>query len=106
MGYRHQEALTKSVMLEHASQTSGVMQSVHDKPCILPDTDIFASDQRLPRNAAADPKPVLQPAGRALRNCGRRGGCAKRCSCIVCKSIVLVLIAVMQDKFPFQAESA
>ncbi len=44
MRYRHQEAVVKSVMLGHASQTSGVMQNVHDKPCILPDPDTFALD--------------------------------------------------------------
>ncbi len=44
MRYRHQEALTKSVMLGHASQTSGVMQNVHDKPGNLPDPDIFTVD--------------------------------------------------------------
>ncbi len=44
MRYRHQEALTKSVMLGHASQTSGVMQNVHDKPGNLPDPDIFTFD--------------------------------------------------------------
>ncbi len=45
MQYRHQEALAKSVMLEHASQTSGVMYNVHDKPCSLPYPDIiFAFD--------------------------------------------------------------
>ena len=31
-------------MLGHASQTSGVMQHVHDKPWVLPDPDIFAVD--------------------------------------------------------------
>ncbi len=44
MRYRHPEALTKSVMLGHASQTSEVMQSVHDKPGNLPDPDIFTFD--------------------------------------------------------------
>ncbi len=44
MRCRHQEALTKSVMLGHASQTSDVMQNVHDKPGNLPDPDIFAFD--------------------------------------------------------------
>ncbi len=44
MRYRHQEAVTKSVMLGNASQTSGVMQNVHDKPGNLPDPDIFTFD--------------------------------------------------------------
>ncbi len=44
MRNRHQEALSKSVTLGHASQTSGVMQNVHDKPGILPDPDTFAFD--------------------------------------------------------------
>ncbi len=47
MRYRHQEALATSVMLGHASQTSGAMQNVHDKPCIhLPHPDIFAFDRQ------------------------------------------------------------
>ncbi len=46
MQYRHQEALTKSVMLGHASQTSGVVQNVHDKPGNLSDPDIFTFDSK------------------------------------------------------------
>ncbi|CAD7923688.1 unnamed protein product, partial [Amoebophrya sp. A120] len=46
MRYRHQEALTRCVMLGHASQTSGVMQNAHDKPGNLPDPDIFAIHSR------------------------------------------------------------
>ncbi len=43
---RHQDARKKFVMLVHTSQTSRsrVMQNVHDKPCNLPDPDIFIFD--------------------------------------------------------------
>ncbi len=44
MRKRHGKDLTESVMLGHASQTSHVMQNVHDKPGNLPDPDIFAVD--------------------------------------------------------------
>ncbi len=44
MRNRHQEALKKSAMLGHASQTSGLMQNVHDKCLNLPDPDIFTVD--------------------------------------------------------------
>ncbi len=44
MRNRHQEALKKSVMLGHASQTSGLIQNVHDKCQNLPDPDTFTFD--------------------------------------------------------------
>ncbi len=48
MRNRHQEPLEKSVMLRHASQTSWLMQNVHDKFQNLPDPGIFAFDNEGP----------------------------------------------------------
>ncbi len=42
MRNRYREALKKSVMLGHASQTSPPMKNVHDKFQNLPDPDTFA----------------------------------------------------------------
>ncbi len=44
MRNRHREALKRSVMLGHASQTSWPMQTMHDKSQNLPDPDIFTFD--------------------------------------------------------------
>ncbi len=53
---RHERDRTESVMLDPAFQTSWVMEKLHDKSRILPDPDIFTSDNNTrwesPDNAA------------------------------------------------------
>ncbi len=44
MRKKHGKDLTESVMPGHASQTSCVMQNMHDTCCTFPDPDIFPSD--------------------------------------------------------------
>ncbi len=46
MRNKHQEALKKSVVLGYASQTSWLMQNVHDKCQNLPDPDICTFDRQ------------------------------------------------------------
>ncbi len=67
----------ESVMLGHASQTSHVMQNVHDKPGNLPDPDIFAVDmakaqkEKILANAHTGAAAAISAAanGIARKNC-------------------------------------
>ncbi len=65
MGNRHQEALRKSVTLEHASQKSRLMQNVHDKSQNLPDLDIFAVDKPVAKTTTGGGNKDGAPGGGA-----------------------------------------
>ncbi len=73
------------VMLGRAWQTAWIMKNLHDKSTNLPeDPDTFAFD-KLPR--------LKDRIYRTTQ--GKR----RRWKCILCKSIVLVVIAIMHYKF-------
>ncbi len=93
--------LTESVMLGAALQTTWIMENLHDKSRnYLPDPDIVAFDKERRRLIAVARFNAVVAASGPCRHRGRAE------NCILCKSIVLVVIAVMHYKFLFQVKSA